>query len=136
MKKLLIVFFTLFSISGFGQVKPYKIVFDLASKDTADFSGVLRQFNNILKVAPDAELEVVCHGPAIIMLVKDKTLVEEKMMEVKNRAHVSFKACANSMKRMHIDQADLVSLAEVVPVAMLELADRQMEGWSYIRAGQ
>ena len=135
MKKILFTLLVFTSLSAVAQNKPHKLVFDLVSSDTADYAVVLRQFNNILKADPDAQLEVVCHGPAINMLVKDKTNVEERMKEVKNRANVSFKACANSMKRMKIEKSQLVSIADVVPVAMLELADRQMDGWSYIKAG-
>jgi len=114
----------------------YKIVYDLSSSDTAVQATVLRQFNNVLKATPDAQLEVVCHGQAIYMLVKNKIYFEEKMNELKIRGNVSFKVCANSMKRNNVDKSELISLAEIVPVAILELSEKQMKGWSYIKAGQ
>ena len=114
----------------------HKIVYDLSSADTSDHSTVLRQFNNILKEAPDAQLEVVCHGGGVYMLVKNKTLLEEKMKELANGRKITFKICANSMRRYSIDKSELVSLAEVVPVAMLELSSKQQQGWSYIRTGR
>jgi uncharacterized protein len=133
------IFFSLavlfFSLSVSAQNKLHKIVFDLVSGDTADQSAVLRQFNNVLKVDPDAELEVVCHGPSIYMLVKSKTVLEDKMSELKAKGKVAFKICANSMKRLKVDKSELIGLAEVVPVAILELAEKQQEGWSYIKAG-
>lgn len=129
---LLIILFSCISLSAQGK---HKIVFDLASADTAAHSGMLRQLNNVLREAPDAELEVVCHGPAVYMLVKDKTILEEKMKELMAKATVSFKVCANSMRRLGVDKSQLISLAEIVPVAMLELAKKQKEGWSYIWAG-
>jgi uncharacterized protein len=132
-------FFTLtmlfFSLYAPAQNKPHKIIFDLVSGDTADHSAVLRQFNNVLKVDPDAQLEVVCHGPSIFMLVKSKVHFEDKMSELKVKGKVSFKVCANSMKRLKVDKSELIGLAEIVPVAILELAEKQQEGWSYIKAG-
>ncbi|MFM9907991.1 MAG: DsrE family protein [Chitinophagaceae bacterium] len=132
-----IILFSIVLLSAFHSIaqSKHKIVFDFASGDTAFHSGILRQLNNVLKEAPDAELEVVCHGPAVFMLVKDKTLLEDKMKEIIGRAHVTFKICANSMRRLGVDKNQLISLAEVVPVAMLELSKKQQEGWSYIWAG-
>jgi uncharacterized protein len=123
------------AVSISAQNRQYKIVYDLVSNDTADHSAVLRQFNNILKVAPDAQLEVVCHGPAIYMLVKNKVFFEEKMNELKTKGKVSFKVCANSMKRLNVDKTELITAAEIVPMAILELSEKQQEGWSYIKAG-
>jgi uncharacterized protein len=118
-----------------AQNKQHKIVFDLNSIDTAVQSSVLRQFNNVLKAVPNAQLEVVCHGPAVYMLVKNKVFFEDKMNELKEKGNVTFKVCANSMKRLNVDKSELISLAEIVPVAILELSEKQMKGWSYIKAG-
>lgn len=136
LKKLFFLFPFLFIILAIqAQKNSYKIVYDLVSSDTADHSTVLRQFNNILKEAPTAELEVVCHGQAVFMLVGDKAFFENRMKELQTKGKVSFKICANSMRRYGVDKSQLLSLAEVVPVAILELASKQQEGWSYIKAG-
>lgn len=135
MKKLPFFLLFLISLSLFSQEKKFKIVYDLVSADTADYSAVVRQFNNILKVAPDAELEVVCHGPALAMVMKEKSNVAEGMEALRLKAKVSFKACANSMRRMKVEPSQLLPQADIVPVAILELAEKQMEGWSYIKAG-
>lgn len=137
MIKNILFVFALCSLSLFAQAQKssYKIVYDLVSSDTADHSTVLRQFNNILKEAPEAELEVVCHGQAVYMLVIGKVFFENRMKELQSKGKVSFKICANSMRRFGIDKSQLISLAEIVPVAILELASKQQEGWSYIKAG-
>jgi intracellular sulfur oxidation DsrE/DsrF family protein len=122
-----------FSVAASAQ--SHKIVFDLSSEDTADHSTVLRQFNNVLKAAPDTELEVVCHGNSVYMLVKGKAFFEDRMKELQQKGKVYFRVCANSMRRLGVDKSQLISLAEVVPVAILELSTRQQQGWSYIRAG-
>ena len=123
------------TISVNAQTDHQKIIFDLNDNDTASHSAVLRNFSNVLKAAPDTELELVCHGAAINMFVKDKFYFEEKIKELKTKGKVSFKVCANSMKRLNVDKSQLSDLAEIVPVAILELAAKQKEGWSYIKAG-
>lgn len=133
--KIIAIALLFFCFSSMAQQKTLKIVFDLASADTTDHSGVLRQFNNVLKQAPDTELEVVCHGPAIFMLVKEKAFFEARMQDVLGKGKVSFKVCANSMRRLGVDASQLLPLAQVVPVSILELAQKQSEGWAYIKAG-
>jgi uncharacterized protein len=118
-----------------AQTEKHKIVFDLNSKDTSVQSTVLRQFSNILKAAPDAELELVCHGQAIFMFVSDKFYFEEKVKELKAKGNVSFKICANSMKRYNVDKSQINPLGDIVPIAMLEISSKEKEGWSYIKAG-
>jgi uncharacterized protein len=134
-KFLFTVAFFISAIAAIAQNKSYKIVYDLSSADTAVHSSVLRQFNNVLKAAPNTQLEVVCHGPAIYLLVKSKVFFENKMNELKQKGNVTFKVCANSMKRLNVDKSELIALAEIVPVAILELSEKQMMGWSYIKAG-
>jgi uncharacterized protein len=136
MKKVFLIITLLVSVTvAAAQNKQHKIVYDLNSADTAVQSSVLRQFNNVLKVAPNTQLEVVCHGPAIYMLVKSKIFFEEKINELKEKGNVTFKVCANSMKRLNVDKSELIALAEIVPVAILELSEKQIKGWSYIKAG-
>ena len=118
-----------------AQTEKHKIVFDLNDGDTAMHSTVMRQFTNVLNAAPDAELELVCHGKAIYMFVKEKVYFEEKLKELKAKGNVSYKICANAMKRYNVDKSQLIGLAEIVPVAILELSSKQKEGWSYIKAG-
>ncbi len=135
MKRVSVLIAMLVSISAIAQDTQPKIVYDLNSNDTAVHSMVLRQFNNVLKAAPNAQLEVVCHGQAVYMLVKSKVYFEDAMKDLKKSGNVSFKICANAMKRYNVDKSELISLAEIVPVAILELSGKQTEGWSYIKAG-
>ena len=134
MKKSLLLASFLFFISVLNA-QQHKIVYDLSSADTSDQSTVLRQFNNILKEAPTAELEVVCHGQAIFMLVKDKTVLSDMMQELKDKQSVSFAACNNSMKKNNIDKSQLVGVANVVPNGVMEVVAKEEDGWSYIKAG-
>lgn len=136
MNKFVLSLVLVIAISGLNaQSEKHKIVFDLNDGDTAAHSTVLRQFTNVLKAAPDTELELVCHGKAVNMFVKDKVYFEEKIKELKGKGNVSYKICANSLRRYNIDKSQVSDLAEIVPVAMLELSAKQKEGWSYIKAG-
>ena len=118
-----------------AQKKQHRIVFDMAGSDTADHTAVIRQVNNVLKAAPQTKIEIVFHGKAVYALVKDKTTVKDKIDDLVNNKHVIITACNNSLVRFNLSKDDVIPSAIVVPVAMLELADKQEKGWSYIKAG-
>ncbi len=132
---LLLAAIIFFNTNSYAQKKQHKLVFDMAGSDTADHSGVIRQVNNVLKESPQTKVEVVFHGKAVYALVKDKTTVHDKIDDLVNNNHVVIAACNNSLKRLNLTKDDLISSAIVVPVAMLELMDKQEKGWSYIKAG-
>ncbi len=78
---------------------------------------------------------MVFHGKAIYNLVKSTTTFKDKLDDLVNNKGVILAACNNSMNRYNITKEDLIPAAIVVPVAIIELADKQEKGWSYIRAG-
>ncbi len=125
----------LLSTNIIAQKKQHKIIFDISSSDTADHSTIIRQVNNVLKQAPDTKIEVVFHGKAVYALVKDRTTLNDKIDELVNKKNVVIAACNNSLIRLNISKNELLSSVIVVPVAMLELMDKQEKGWSYIKAG-
>lgn len=112
-----------------------KAVIDLSSGDTAVMSVTLRQLRNFRNADPAAKLELVCHGPALKLLMTDSTFFREQVVSLK-KEQVEFKACGNSMKRMNIKAEQLLPESDVVPAAIVELSDKQQEGWSYIKAGR
>lgn len=125
----------LFYFSIIAQITQHKIVFDFVKADTADFSVMIRQINNILKEAADTKVEVVCSGPGIFMLVDNKTNVRKEIEKLQSGFNVSFAVCANTMRNKNVDKSRLLPQAIVVPVAILEISSREQEGWSYIKAG-
>jgi hypothetical protein len=137
MKYVLILITTIlfFNSNAEAQKKQHKIVFDISGSDTADHNTVIRQANNVLKASPSSKIEVVFHGKAVYALVKDKTTVQDKIDDLVNNKHVIIAACNNSLNRLNLKKEDLISSAIVVPVAMLELMDKQEKGWSYIKVG-
>ena len=137
MKKLLSIpiAILLLSFTSKAQSKPLKLVFDFVKPDTADFRFMILQINNVLIEAPYTKIEVVCSSKGLNMLVNDKTNVQAEIAALQKAFNISFAACANSMRRLKVDKSQLVPQAIIVPVALLEIAAREQEGWSYIKAG-
>lgn len=138
MKKLFFLLFVVFlsTVAVQAQTKQHKIVIEMTTADTLDHRVILRQVNNVLKDAPGTKIEVVCHGAAIFMLVKDRTVLSDMMQDLKAKQNVVFAACANSMKKNNLDKSQLVDAATIVPNGVMEVVTKQEEGWSYIKGGE
>jgi len=134
MKKLLFVIGLFAFQASMAQDAPVKIVWEIGAKDTAVHSAIFRQINNVLTEAPDTKIEVVFHGNAIFVLTKDSSLHISKIQKEQARG-VTFAICNNSMKRLKLEASRLLPGLKIVPVAMLEIARKQAEGWSYLKAG-
>lgn len=134
MKKLLFVIGLFAFQASMAQDTPVKIVWEIGAKDTAVHSAIFRQINNVLTEAPDTKIEVVFHGNAIFVLTKDSSLHISKIQKEQARG-VTFAICNNSMKRLKLEASRLLPGLKIVPVAMLEIARKQAEGWSYLKAG-
>lgn len=136
MKKILLIVHSLFFVSLlFAQPKQHKIVFDFTEADTASFSTMIRHAKNIMTLKANANLEIVCHGPGLDMLLKDKSTVQKEIEELNAKFNVVFAACEATMKRRGIDKSQLLSQAITVPAAILEISSKEQEGWSYIKEG-
>ena len=126
-----------FFISGIvAQQNQHKIVFDFTKGDTASFSTIMRQLNNIVKATEGkAKMEVVCYGPGLDMLMKERTTVQQQIEEFHGKYNVLFSACEASMQRRGIVKSQLLPQTVTVPLASLEISSKQQEGWSYLKAG-
>lgn len=114
--------------------EPRKIVMQLTSADTTAHKMLMKQLKNILSVAPDTKIEVVCHGPGLSMLVFDKTIVAKQMQEAVDKG-VDFAACRFSMKERNVTEEQLFKRARIVEAGIIEIVDKQNTGWAYIKAG-
>ena len=136
MKKILLSAYCLLLASFvFAQQKGHKIIFDFTKGDTASFSTIMRQINNITKAAPDSKLEIVCYGPGLDLLAKQTSTVQKQIEEFHGKYKVVFAACEASMQRRGIAKSELLPQVTTVPLASLEIASKQQEGWSYLKAG-
>lgn len=138
MKKLFLLFTFLLGIASTGysqsEVRHHRIVMQLVSGDTLVHKGLMRQLRNMKEAAPDMELEVVCHGPGMDMLMADRSIVADKVKEFSAKG-IRFLACENTIKERKLDRAQVLPTAGYVPAGIIHIVERQEDGWSYIKAG-
>ena len=117
-----------------NHIPEHKIIFQLTSGDTSSHKQLMKQFTNILSVSPTTQIEVVCHGPGLDMLVSDKSVVQDKLKALSVKG-VLFMACEFSIKERKVDRTKILPSAGFVPAGIIEIVNKQEQGWSYIKAG-
>jgi intracellular sulfur oxidation DsrE/DsrF family protein len=117
------------------KAKTHKIIFQMVSKDTADHNAMVRQLNNLQRLAPGTKLEVVCHGPGMSFIHKDKSLVLTDLKDLAEKYKVDFVGCEFTMQQKNIKREQLLGECRTVPGGILEIVQKQEKGWSYIKAG-
>jgi intracellular sulfur oxidation DsrE/DsrF family protein len=113
---------------------PIKIVFQLSIGDTLAHKALMKQLGNINSVEPNTQIEVVCHGPGLDMLHKEKSTVSDKIYEFSQKGIV-FNACEFSMKERNVNKEQILPSARFVKAGIIYIVTKQREGWSYIKAG-
>lgn len=109
-----------------------KAVVHVNFADSERQEDALGNIGNILKAAPTAQIEVVCHGKGINLVVTKQSKHAEKM-EALMKQGVHFVACENTLKKKAIEKAALVSGVTTVPSGAIEVLRKQQEGYGYFR---
>jgi len=116
------------------DMKKHHLVMQFMDGDSLSQATIIAQVNNIRRALPNAEIEVVCHGPGLDLLMTTKSKTSSGLTDLASKG-VIFSACNNTMKRRNIKKEDLLSAVRVVPSAMVQLTLRQEEGWAYVKGG-
>jgi len=117
------------------EIKEHNIVIQLNTADTSAWSSTIGNIKNIQKAWPNhLHIEVVVHGKAINLLVKDKTYFASDIAGL-TKEGIVFSACENTMRKYKIEKADLLIEAKTVPSGVVEVILKQEQGWRYLKAG-
>ena len=137
MKKLLYIFcLTLLSLGILHaqQSQPYRVVFDLTSRDTLDQKAVLRMIKEISSATTKAdEIEVVMYGRGLDLVTSGRTTMDSGVKEA--MGHATFAVCAIAMKNQKIEASQLLAGVQVVPDGIGEIVAKQRAEWGYIKVG-
>jgi len=92
----------------------------------------LKNVANILKEEKEAEIEVVCHGGGIVLLVNDKTDHAEEVARLVKEG-VRFAACENTLRDKAIPKENLLPGVTSVSSGAVEVIRKQQDGYGYFR---
>ena len=136
MKQFILLIALLIGTASFAQdnARQHRIIMQLTSGDTLVQKGLMRQLKNMKEAAPSMQLEVVCHGPGMDLLMSDRSIVQSKITEFASKGIV-FLACENTIKERNLDRTKVITEAGYVKAGIIHIVERQEDGWSYIKAG-
>jgi len=113
--------------------KPYRVAFDLTSRDSLDQRAVTRWIKEVTAASPEAEIEVVMYGKGFELVMPDRSTVRADVEAAIKNPRVKFKVCAIALRNNQIDRSQLLSGVETVPDGIHELVSKQQEDWGYIK---
>ncbi len=137
--KHLILIFCLCSfgmLTSSAQKAPYKVVFDLTTKDTVVHQMVIRWIKEIRNMDPSAKIEVVYYAKSLDMITKGKSVVTDEVTSLAAEKNVRFKVCEVAMKNNQVEKSQLLPGVQTVPDGIYEIISKQHEGWGYIKASR
>jgi intracellular sulfur oxidation DsrE/DsrF family protein len=110
-----------------------RVVIQVSDGDTSKWNLALNNARNLQSDLGEhnVEIEIVAYGPGIGMLKLDSP-VANRIGEAKN-AGVKVMACENTMKGQKLVRADMLSGIDYVGAGVVEIMQRQQEGWAYLR---
>lgn len=137
MKRLILTVLALFlALNLTAQEKPVKIVFDVTSSDEKVHQSTMRHVKMMSQAYPDSEFQVVMYSGSINMVLQAKSTVAVDMEALADNDNVKFVICEGTMKRHKVEKTQLIKGVTTVPDGILEIIQKQAEGWGYIKEGQ
>jgi len=135
MKRILAV--GLFALLSLGFVRtqrqPYRVVFDLTSRDTLDQKAVLRWLREVATSSPSAQMEVVMYAKGFELMMPERSAFIADVKEAMKNPNVSFKVCAIALKNNNVTVSQLLPGVQTVPDGIYELVSKQQDNWGYIK---
>lgn len=79
-----------------------------------------------------SKVEILINGEAVKIFAsaEERTL---RKMKILSEGGVAFRICQNSLRAHGIDETALPGFISPVPIGVLELAEKQLAGYAYIR---
>lgn len=135
MKRALILGLVVLASFGFvrAQRQPYRVAFDLTSRDTLEQKAVLRWLREVGTSSPDAQMEVVMYGKGFELVMPERSAYIADVKEAMKNPNVKFKVCAIALRNNNVATSQLVPGVETVPDGIYELVSKQQNHWGYIK---
>lgn len=121
----------------FRRHHPVKLVFGVSDpgaqlKETLTNAALIIQY--LRRRSYPYHIQIVLYGKAVLAVDswKQRYSVYGDLVKSLHGAGVQFRACYNSMFTEHIKVDDLYSFVKVVPAGLLQIAKKEMQGYTVI----
>ena len=110
-----------------------RVVMQVSDADPAKWNLALNNARNLQADlgADNVAIEIVAYGPGIGMLKAD-SVVANRIGEALGSG-VKLDACENTMRGQKLTKADMLDRIDYVPAGVVEIMQKQQQGWAYLR---
>ena len=110
-----------------------RVVMQVSDGEPAKWNLALNNARNLQADlgAANVEIEIVAYGPGIGMLKRDSPVASR--VDEALTSGVKVVACENTMRGLKLVQADMLPAISYVGAGVVEIMQRQQQGWSYLR---
>ena len=110
-----------------------RVVMQVSDNDPGKWNLALNNARNLQADlgAGNVEIEIVAYGPGIGMLKHD-SVVGNRVGEAL-ASGVRVEACENTMRGQKLAQTDMLNGIGYVPAGVVEIMQKQQQGWAYLR---
>lgn len=116
-----------------AQSQPYRVVFDLTSRDSLEQKAVLRWLREVGTSSPNAQMEVVMYAKGFELVMPERSAYLAEVKEAMKNPNVKLVVCAIALKNNNVDKSQLLPGVETVPDGIYELVSKQQDHWGYIK---
>lgn len=131
---LFVLLLSVGTVNAQNENQSHRLIIQLVNGDSLSQFGLMKNLSNLTRGWPELEIEVVCHGPGLFLLHKEKSRYPSRVSYFSDEG-VQFVACENTMKAKNVERAEILDVASFVPMGIKEIILKQEAGWSYIKAG-
>jgi uncharacterized protein len=116
-----------------APLPPNKVVIQVSDGDQAKWKLALNNAHNVQTDlgAANVAIEIVAYGPGIGMLKADSPVAGGVDDAISSGVKVV--ACENTMHGQKLTNVDMLNKIGYVPAGVVELLQKQQQGWAYIR---
>jgi intracellular sulfur oxidation DsrE/DsrF family protein len=110
-----------------------RVVIQMSDNDPQKWNLALNNAQNLQQALgkDKVQIEIVAYGPGLNML-KANSKVAGRVNGALDQ-NVDIVACGNTMEKMKVTKDDLIGGTRVVPGGVIEISERQQQGWTYIK---
>jgi intracellular sulfur oxidation DsrE/DsrF family protein len=116
-----------------ASTRQNRVVVQVSDNDPAKWNLALNNARNLQTDlgAVNVDIEIVAYGPGIGML-KSESVVGNRIAEALGQG-VKVSACENTMRGQKLAKADMLDGIGYVPAGVVEIMQKQQQGWAYLR---
>jgi intracellular sulfur oxidation DsrE/DsrF family protein len=116
-----------------AQGAKHHLVLQVSDNDPGKWNLALNNAENVQEAfgKDNVDVEIVAYGPGLNMLKADSKVAARLSKALDD--NVALLACATTMRKTKVTQADLAGGTKVVPGGIVHIMQRQKEGWNYVR---